>query len=228
MASNQLSTGSREVLKQKLDLLFGRVIKALPCPLTYNERTLIGRMNLSEDDAQTVAYVERFGVLNHQEYMHIYVDSRVPGAPPLHMCMLPTDAVPPHDTFRGFANSPTDSNRFRIAERIGPVVATNFFKWLEDATQLTVDITDGRATFQAIMDMVSTEGHLRRMVPELYRLIRSSPNPQTRASAVPYEWSAFPRQRVDQLVSIMAKCQLLPESEVKWSDIGEHTWAVID
>jgi hypothetical protein len=125
-------------------------------------------------------------------------------------------------------NKPMNSDRAFIASRLGYAIAQPFFKWLDEAVTLSNDINMAMETYRDIMKMVKTAGHLRRMVPELYCLaIGLNQNPSFRASAVPHEWCSYPRRPVEWLADTIAKCQLLPESDAKWSKRDQHTWPIV-
>jgi hypothetical protein len=125
------------------------------------------------------------------------------------------------------ANKPMNSSRVHIASRLGANIAAEFFKWLDEAVVLSNDINTALETYRDIMKMARTAGHLRRMVPELYGLALGLNQGPSRTSAVPYEWSSYPRRPVEWLTHTIAKCLLLPESEARWSKRDQHTWPVI-
>lgn len=229
MASNQLSDSNRKELEALMDCLFGRVLKGFPCPLTYRERTTLCRLNLSPAEAEAVENIEDYGVLNEKDFMHVFID-RASGQGHIHLKVWADDAPGNYDNFLGLANKEnTDTNRATIESRLGLKVTTGFLKWLDEAQQLGEDIERAKRVFNDIMKMATTAGHLRRMCPELYRLARLK-SPSTRASAVPYEWSAYPRRDVDHLTTVIAKLSLLPQQRSAapvWSCAENYTWPLI-
>lgn len=144
------------------------------------------------------------------------------------MRMFGRDAPDADPVLVGMVNKPMPTNRELIASRLGQPIARDFFKWLDEAVDLSNDIIQALETYRDIMKMAKTTGHLRRMVPELYCLaIGLNQSPAFRASSVPHEWQAYPRRPVDWLTQLIAKCLLLPESDARWSKRSEHTWPVI-
>lgn len=231
MASSVLPERVKRALDARVDLLFGRVIAAMPCPLTYNDRHVLGRCNVSQQEAQMIEAAAHLGVLNEVEYMNVHVEKTAGGSPywiRLYGADAPDYGVCGNFNPRmvGMAHRESNPDRGNIVSRLGLMKATQYFKWVEDTVAQSEDIAIALETIRDIMKMARTAGHLHRMVPELYRLCPGlAPNP--RASAVPYEWSKYPRQPVEWLTSTIARCSLLPETDTKWSERSKHTWPVV-
>lgn len=228
MASNQLSLKSRDLLWKRLDHLWGRALLALPCPLNYDERLALAQTNILERDIEAINRVRPLGVLIGVPRVvftiegHHYKDEiqfNLYGAM--------------DEDFFGVRNVPTCKRRNMICERLGHPTAHRFFEWLDNAVELSIQIELARLTAQDVMGMVKTAGHLRRMVPELYKLA-GSPGVTGRASAVPYEWAAYPRERIAKLTETLAKLSLLQaqpdgdSTEWLWSKREGFTWPLVN
>lgn len=226
MASTNIPALVRADLDMRMDALFGRVLTGFPCPLTYGERLELGWCNISPENRDKIRAVAPLGVLAPHAQMRIYIGNN-------HFRMYGYDApnAGANPVLLGMVNAPatpTISDRRYIMHRIGQAAATKLFKWFDDAVSLSHDINTAVETYHDIMKMAKTAGHLHRMVPELYRLVPGlNQNPSFRASAVPHEWSNYPRKPVVWLTDTIAKCSLLAESKARWSKRREHTWPVI-
>lgn len=221
MGSSNIPHQIRTGLDQRMDLLFGRVLTGFPCPLTYAERQELGWCNISEEERDQIKAVVPLGVLMPHTMMRIYVGS-------YHFRMYGRDAPDADPVLTGMVNRPPISDKAHITARMGKTTAAKLFKWVDEAVNLTHDLNTAMETYNDIMKMAKTAGHLHRMVPELYRLaIGLNQNPSFRASATPHEWSNYPRKPVVWLIDTIAKCSLLAESEAQWSKRCDHTWPVV-
>lgn len=229
MASNQLSTATRHWLETKLDSLFGRVLTGFTCPLTYSERITLCRCNLSTEEVKSIEAVEALGVLRRDYRMIVRID-KPSGAGELQLRMHAHDAsINISTALVGVANRGIPPDRGLIASRLGREAAGRFFRWFDEAVQLSEDINLALTIHNDIMGMARTAGHLRRMAPELYRLSGCNPDLTLRSSAVPYEWSAYSRRNGDHLASTLAKCLLLPDvdDQIRWSMRNNYTWPIV-
>lgn len=231
MASNQLPIQIRRNLDEKMDLLFGRVLTGFRCPLGYQSRLELGWCNLDLADVERVRAVMHLGVLLPTIAINIFVDYSTGPAIASHglrgirMRLFGRDAPDADPVLIGMVNKPMPTSRAFIASRLGQPIARDFFKWLDEAVSLSNDINIAMSTYADIMKMSRTAGHLHRVCPELYSLSNLRPLP--RASAIPHEWSSYPRRPVEWLVQTISKCLLLPESDAKWSKRSEYTWPVV-
>lgn len=227
MASNQLPTSIRTRLKNKLDSIFGRVLRGFACPLTWQEREILARCNLSDEDDQHIQALRGTGTLNMEHQAPVYLS--LASGENILLRLHISDSEAPARNFEGVSRIVSYGQhpfpRRRIAARLGDDVARGFFDWLEQAVVLSREIDNSLAAFEDIMRMTKTAGHLRRMVPELYRLLPAlNQTSLSRTSAVPYEWSSYPRQNVELLTHTIAKCLLLEDDgDAKW---GKATWSL--
>lgn len=64
-----------------------------------------------------------------------------------------------------------------------------------------------------LLEMCVTAGQMRRMVPDLLKYLPPEKvqclHNQVRASTLPFEWAAYPREMVDRATTYMAKCHIL-------------------
>lgn len=74
-------------------------------------------------------------------------------------------------------------------------------------------------TAKEIVGMTKTAGQLKRMVPELMQYLstaqRDAINAQKRASSLPYEWAAYPREKVWDMLTTISKCYLMPDTRIQ-------------
>jgi hypothetical protein len=86
-----------------------------------------------------------------------------------------------------------------------------------------------------ILSMVKTAGQLARMVPDMIPYLSPQAQQeiagQKRASQLPYEWAAYPRDKVDAAMVTLAKCHLvrgLVDDSSKHISFGgdNFSWAV--
>jgi len=228
MASNQLPQAAKTQLKEKLDVLFGRVLTGFPCPLDFHQRQELVRCNNSDEDVCRIKAVQHLGVLNEVRRVIMFIPC---ANRDIQIRIFAWDS-PTNDTaFRGCTNRafPVGAALANmVAHRLGRGAYDQFARWVRNAVGLSEDINMALETFDEIMKFTRTAGHLRRMVPELYRLAGLPQITSSRSSAVPYDWSSYPRQRVEWLTATIAKCQLLPESIDKWSERSKYTWPVVN
>lgn len=223
MASNQLSTTAYGKVFSEFDRLAGRVILALPCPLSLTERTELAQCNLTESDIEAINKVRPLGILRRCSQVKVQTES------PLGMItwnMFGWDSGADQSKERqmdGITDNLITLRAKIIRTRLGAEPAQRLFDWLVAALTLSIEIEEARLTVQDVMSIAATAGHLRRMVPELYKLA-GSPGTGSRSSAVPYGWAAFQRHRVDALTRTLAKLQLLKaHDEYPW-DTVKATW----
>lgn len=70
-----------------------------------------------------------------------------------------------------------------------------------------------RVLIDDLLEMCVTAGQMRRMVPDLLKYLPPEKvqclHNQVRASTLPFEWAAYPRDAVDRATTYMAKCHIL-------------------
>lgn len=228
MASNQLSQRSRDQVAKRLDHLWGRSLYALPCPLSYEERLTLAQTNIMEQDVRAIHSLRYLGIFTPVERVLFTIET-ADGRDEVRFVLYGDDQ---HSPLFGVRNVPTCKRRDVIRERLGPETARRFFEWLDMTIALSIQIELSRLTYQDVMMMAKTAGHLRRMVPELYKLA-GNPGVTERASAVPYEWAAYPRDRITRFTETLAKVSLLEKqpdgdsTEWLWSKRDKFTWPLV-
>lgn len=89
--------------------------------------------------------------------------------------------------------------------------------WMVQYGALMRETRDAWQTINELMNMLSTVGQLKRMVPEILEYLSKDKADElrsyVRASAVPYEWSGFERSRVRLMLVTMAKCHMIGKSK---------------
>ena len=90
-----------------------------------------------------------------------------------------------------------------------------FQEWVINQGSLYDEMKSAWDTVNEIVNMTSTAGQIRRMVPELLDYLPKDKaealRAQKRASNVPYKWSAFDRNRVQRALHALAKCHIMPK-----------------
>jgi hypothetical protein len=114
--------------------------------------------------------------------------------------------------------------------------AKTLLSWARNYAQLVGECESAIKTCKELIAMINTAGQLRRMCPEMVQYLpeekRLALEMQPRTSAVPHDWSAFPRNRVYRMVETMAKCWMIPRGDDRYAQkrITEHQpneWASV-
>lgn len=120
--------------------------------------------------------------------------------------------------------------------RMGQARWEEFLAWARAADTMSHEIALALDTSVELLDMCSTAGQMERMVPDFLRFLkpesRKALEGQKRASQLPYEWAAYPREKVDATMVTLGKCDLIKslvtEDTDGWHFGGEgFSWALI-
>lgn len=127
-------------------------------------------------------------------------------------------------------------SREECIKRMGQAKFDEFWNWAMAADSMSREVAVALDVTTELLDMVKTAGQLQRMVPDLMRFLkdehRAALTDQKRASQVPYEWAAYPRDKVDAALVTLGKCDLVKglvgEDTSGWHFGGEgFSWAII-
>lgn len=230
MATNQLSDQDRTAIKKAVDHLFGRAITHFPCPLqTMDERRDLYWCSRTDQQLQALSelHTDRIAVFRN----HYEVELSI-GHEAYAMFLKRADSSDNDDYFWGAPMMGGVIPLERIRQRVPK--AEDLLSWLGTTKKLGAECALAFPTFMELLRMCSTAGQVRRVLPELVDFMPSTVKlilgKQTRASNVPFEWSAFDRSRVEQLTNTMAKCMLLAhntDDPHSWAKRGDYTWPVI-
>lgn len=225
MASNQLGDDTRKQILVDLNKIFGRAVGFFTFPLTEEEDQLtLARAGYSNSLIASIKEVEEAaGEDLFRKLTRVQVRLGASDRDCARVNMRSTD-------YR-FTGAPASSSLIswgRVYERLGHVKAEALLEWVNNTGTISLEIERSLATLDLVLKMAKTPGQLRRMVPELVQHLRIEHRRllagQARASSVPYEWSAFNRNHVESATNTIAKCKLLPETDILWNDLAEHTW----
>jgi hypothetical protein len=97
--------------------------------------------------------------------------------------------------------------------RMGQARFDELLTWAEAADAMSREVAVALSVVDEILSMVKTAGQLARMVPDMIPYLspqaQQEISGQKRASQLPYEWAAYPRDKVDAAMITLAKCHLV-------------------
>lgn len=127
-------------------------------------------------------------------------------------------------------------DRDECIKRLGQQNWDKFWLWAEAADMMSREIANALDVATDLFAMVKTAGQMARMVPEFKRFLspkhHEALGDQKRASNTPYEWAAYPRDKVDNCLITLGKCDLIKslvkEDTKDWHFGGEgFSWAIL-
>lgn len=228
MASNQLTKEEKDNITTHINALLGRGVEFLKFPLEEEHLLSIVRARVDEELLQAVRVVVK-------AKMSLNITTRVvfPYSPP-HYALVNINAALPKPMVRYPAWETPQLSQMEpftlseVADLCGEDTAKAFHSWVDDVTQFSREATSARKVIEEIVDMASTPGQLRRMVPDLIEFLSRSTQlrlkEQVRASSMPFEWAAYPREPLYAATTTISKCYLLPESKKSWDARFSGTW----
>jgi hypothetical protein len=94
------------------------------------------------------------------------------------------------------------------------VHAAGVLDWMRTSLEDAREVHNARKVLiEDLLEMCVTAGQMRRMVPELLKYLPADKvqclHNQVRASSLPYDWAAYPREDVERATTYMAKCHML-------------------
>lgn len=99
--------------------------------------------------------------------------------------------------------------------RIGQARFDEFLAWAEAADSMSREIAVALSVVDEILTMTKTAGQLARMIPDMVPYLspemQQEVASQKRASQLPYEWAAYPRDKVDAALITLGKCHLVKD-----------------
>lgn len=242
MATPHFGIKLKSDLDSALDTLLGRPIAAYPCPLTPVEQAGLW-LGFLPDHLQAA-----YKVFKDE---HLYTNSledanqefclNVGGklfdihlrTQPFKSLNAPIEWVEDHCVRNSqYLRLLVDGGK--IASLI-PSSADAFFDWVRNRAAIATEFTEALATLRCVLEMVTTVGQLRRMIPDVIeylpedkqRIIRE----QQRASSLPAQWAVFDRAAVHRATCALAKAHLMPPDKanqlqwsMRWHHTGAHEW----
>jgi hypothetical protein len=232
MATTTFGLGLKKEIKVEIDDLLGRIIPAMPCPMdeAQIENFWNGMLPRDIQDAYyrllkanfaTGSLTSPWGIMvidvgPFEAMVHLHSEDRLLVIPAeMQKRLSRRDA---RYNYKEYIYRPDRESLFHSC----PIVFNDFIKWAMQWASTERDFNDAYDTICKLIDMCSTVGQLKRMVPDIadylppekQLMIRN----QQRASSMPYDWATFERSKVDQALNAMAKCYLLPAARLPiWS-----------
>ena len=224
--STRLGVNDKGYLLENFNELFGRIWKAMPCPFT--DADLVRAHNAMVP----VKYIDMAVEMEAAKYnvRHMFRDRT---------CF--TWQVTPDEEYevnlavqhwlgrddavcveRSFMILPVIDGKkvLRYPDPLAHAWGDQWGKWCDwarPAGQLVMEMHEAWQTVQQLVNMASTAGQIKRMVPELLNYLPKDKaeelRAQKRSSSIPYEWSAYDRRRVQRMLFCAAKCYLLPKGD---------------
>lgn len=98
-------------------------------------------------------------------------------------------------------------------KRVGQAKWDELVAWTQACDSMSREVANALDVCTDVLDMITTAGQLKRMVPDLMRFLsdksRTAVDDQKRASTLPYEWAAYDRAKVDAAMITLSKCDLV-------------------
>ena len=105
--------------------------------------------------------------------------------------------------------------------------------WMANCAEYVEEVKDARLVIGDIFEMTKTAGQLKRMVPDLLQYLpealRRAYEQQKRASSLPFEWAAYDKRRVENMILAVSKGHLLNNIRtnneyVGYENVAATTW----
>lgn len=108
-------------------------------------------------------------------------------------------------------------------------------QWMRACETIRNQIGSAYEVLKRVLDMVTTVGQLKRMVPDLIRYLpteaREALAEQKRRSSLPAAWASTDRAAVREAVDLIARCYLLPKPEnnvsLNLNGFDDKSWAFL-
>lgn len=235
MPSNVLTKEDKDAVLSDINILIGRGVAFLPCPLTEMDdhtKVLAARVRVEDWTAARHASAAGYSMKRSHEYKMPYVPY---DGHSLQILVKPSEVFLWHPSWEAESKRSKweESSPFSLSEMqflLGPDLGGKFDSWVADVKQFHREAFSAYGTCKKIVRMASTPGQLRRMMPDLLDRLGARAQKllkdQKRASSMPFEWAEFPREPVYAAEALIAKCHLLPEAPgVHWvTRTHNRTW----
>jgi hypothetical protein len=214
---------SKEILSE-VSFLLGRGKQTIICPLDQKE---IDNAWKATFEPQLLAAFKTLKTAGYRTHSHKVGETTV---------VMLMDGAHYHVRFRQdlYDRPHKDRDAPDHFEKRWPLGADRwkeFVEWVSYASTIDGEFRNALWVVTKLLEMCKTVGQLTRALPELAtfmpREIQETLREQRRASTMPYDWAAFPRDRVDLAQQALAKAYLLPDqarARRLWGDLNV-TWA---
>ena len=219
--STRLGVGDKEGILDDFNRLYGRLYKATPCPMDDDD-LLVTCVNTMVPET----YRKLARAMHARGYR---IDAWFRSDQEF---TTPVDGKLVWMFFNiGYESDPFDRFMYRprlkdgrdwhaitpelFREAFGPHT-DEMLQWGLNRAMLTTEMQEAWETTSKIVEMTSTAGQIKRMVPQLLDYLPKDKadalREQKRSSSVPYEWGAFDRHKVQRMLTALAKCHIMPAS----------------
>jgi len=212
----------KQEIRDETSFLVGRAKKALVCPLSPEE---LERAWAATFEPRTLAALKH---LEHDcgYYMKHHITSSV-------IITIPLEGERYEVRLRqDLYKAPDNAKDFMECWPLGDDKKKEFCEWVQHAGRIDSEFRNALYVVDALVGFCGTAGQLVRAMPELATFmpltIGDMLRQQKRASGMPYEWAAFPKERVQQASLALAKAYMMPEPRPRRTYDGyDVTWAII-
>ena len=249
--STRLSKDDCEKAKAHLLGLLNHGLRFIECPLTDEEKGIFWHKGFPDDLLDAYVTLNEHGVGVEYGATTRAIGFVVEGDSPGKMFAIRLSMV---DQNRGFftitrkmmdtfAKAKLKDDKYtqwpRVARedlvlRLGQGKFDELLQWARDAATMDEELQNAVKVLNDIFGMIKTAGQLRRMVPELFQYLppeqRASFEGQKRVSTLPFEWTPYPRDCVEKMITTVNKCHLLhgmakPSMAQATLDSDQFSWA---
>jgi hypothetical protein len=240
MANATFGVRLKESMKKDINKLLGRIITAHASPLSPSQTSDFWNHSLPREYYEAYLLLEKQGFnINSLTHYSQAMWIRVEGDRFIkYMSITNFDQqmmiVP--DSMRQRLRMDDKRERYApspdILEKACPIPYSEFLEWAVNSAKIVEQHNTALDTANQLIDMCSTVGQLRRMVPDLADYLPRDKQDilrnQSRASSLPHDWAAFDRACVDIMLTAMARNHLLPDGERNWSGYQDVSHAQFD
>jgi hypothetical protein len=231
------------LLKAQLYAVLKNSVNYLDCPLTDEESAAIWHFGVNQDlmranSLLTHAGMLAAGVLFKPQVKFAMMDRHTGIHAGIRLSARrssPFFAVPLSGPFAA-ESIPINGSTWRRLEmqalsELSAQKSLEFQSWVKASCLMSQRQNDAGKTIDDIVDMLSTPGQLRRMVPELTPYLgpdlQRDLAAQTRKSPLPALWAQFDKDRVERMTAALAEGHLfagMGKRQVNL-DLGNYSWA---
>jgi hypothetical protein len=216
--STRLGVGDKEGILEDFNRLFGRVWAATPCPIEADDLPAMHNLMVPE------TYRKLARALDQKGYnVKPWFNTSTQFVTTIEDKLVEFDLTIgyPDDVFKQFMQRPKRKdgrNWYAITpelfrESFG-ARAAEMLEWGINRAKLYSEAHAAWGVTNEILEMTSTAGQIKRMVPEMLDYLPKAKatalREQKRASSVPYQWGAYDRRKVRSMLLAMSKAHLMP------------------
>lgn len=229
----------KDAMKKDVDKLLGRMLPAFMCPLDWTEIKAMwnGVFPRPVQDAFAVLEAHQMHTQSLTTEDQAMVIDLGPNRSKILFRIRSIDTLAPSVKMIN-QGGVVIGHRRHFAPELQNLIGScpegkwdGFVSWLMNRAALEAEFGEAHVTIMEIINMASTVGQLRRMMPDLATYLneghRNILRSQQRASSLPHEFAAYDHGRLHRAVAVMAKCHLLPDLDSKWSERDQFTGAML-